>query len=197
MSSAPEQGESTLHDLPPKPELPMLRGDRCVLVPYGVDHVPTYHAWMQQQEMLDATASERLTLEQEYANQISWTQDPHKLTFIILDPTLPPTPTATSAGGMCGDINLFRHSYLPPHTAELEIMIAHTASQRRGIATQAIHLTMAWAAREWGVQRCVVKVGGGNERSLSLFRDKLGWTVTQYVDVFDEYEIWSHPVNEL
>ena len=48
-----------------------------MLVPYGVEHVPVYHAWMQQQDMLDATASERLTLEQEYANQISWTTDPH------------------------------------------------------------------------------------------------------------------------
>ena len=39
-----------------------------------------YHGWMQRQDMLDATASERLTLEQEYANQISWTEDAHSHT---------------------------------------------------------------------------------------------------------------------
>ena len=94
---------------------------------------------------------------------------------------------------MCGDTNLFRHSYLPPHTAELEIMIANPASQRKGIATQAIHLLLQWARQAWGVHRCVVKVGGGNERSLRLFRDKLGWGVTEYVEVFDEYEMWSPP----
>ena len=51
-------------------------GERCILIPYRAEHVPTYHEWMQQQQMLDLTASERMTLEQEYSNQQSWTLDP-------------------------------------------------------------------------------------------------------------------------
>ena len=171
-----------------------------MLVPYGVEHVPLYHSWMQQQDMLDATASERLTLEQEYANQASWTQDPHshnnssthtntthaltpptnrsltrtlpcisplaspthpptELTFIILDPALPASPSPASPGCMCGDCNLFRHSYLPPHTAELEVMIAHPPSQRKGIASEAIRLLMQVGTA--GVGRAPVCGEGG------------------------------------
>jgi len=34
-----------------------------------------YHEWMQSHELLEQTASERLTLEQEYDMQQSWFQD--------------------------------------------------------------------------------------------------------------------------
>ena len=69
-----------------------------MLVPYGVEHVPIYHGWMQQQDMLDATASERLTLEQEYANQISWTQDTYSQTTRHTEQTtLALTPTRAPA----------------------------------------------------------------------------------------------------
>lgn len=47
-------------------------GHRVALVPYRKEHVPTYHRWMQSPELLAATASEKLTLEQEYENCISW-----------------------------------------------------------------------------------------------------------------------------
>jgi ribosomal protein S18 acetylase RimI-like enzyme len=38
---------------------------------------------MENPELLELTASERLTLDQEYANQISWSTDPTKYCFII------------------------------------------------------------------------------------------------------------------
>ena len=40
----------------------VLVGRRCVLVPYKEKYVKRYHAWMQDDDLLALTASERLTL---------------------------------------------------------------------------------------------------------------------------------------
>ncbi|RWV99994.1 hypothetical protein GW17_00037065 [Ensete ventricosum] len=53
-----------------------LEGEKVILVPYMREHVPTYHRWMQDPALLAATASEPLTLDQEYQVHGSWTQDP-------------------------------------------------------------------------------------------------------------------------
>ncbi|THU42654.1 hypothetical protein C4D60_Mb00t18450 [Musa balbisiana] len=77
-----------------------LQGEKVILVPYMREHVPTYHRWMQDPALLAATASEPLTLHQEYQMHDSWTQDPLKHTFILLDKQLiqggfvPGTPTS-------------------------------------------------------------------------------------------------------
>ena len=39
-----------------------------------------YHDWMQSPELLEQTASERLTLDQEYEMQQSWFQDENSKT---------------------------------------------------------------------------------------------------------------------
>jgi len=61
-----------------------LVGDVAVLVPYRRQHVGTYHGWMQDERLLEATASERLSLQEEYDMQRSWRDDPDKCTFIVL-----------------------------------------------------------------------------------------------------------------
>ncbi|KAI9218343.1 hypothetical protein BC828DRAFT_388923 [Blastocladiella britannica] len=53
------------------------------LVPYLPCHVPLYHEWMKNPELLAATASEPLSLREEYEMQQSWRNDPDKLTFIL------------------------------------------------------------------------------------------------------------------
>jgi RimJ/RimL family protein N-acetyltransferase len=116
------------------------------------------------------------------------------VTFLIVDPTLPPTPlpSTSSLGCLCGDVNLFLHSYLHP-LGELEVMIAEPLSRRKGIAVEALTLIMAYAREVYGVHGFVVKVGGANEASLKMFRDKLGFEEAEYVDVFDEFELRSPP----
>lgn len=45
---------------------------RVVLVPYREEHVAKYHEWMASAELQELTASEPLTLEEEYAMQKKW-----------------------------------------------------------------------------------------------------------------------------
>ena len=54
----------------------VIRGQRVLLVPYRPEHVPLYHAWMQDETLQELTASEPLTLEEEYEMQQSWSEDP-------------------------------------------------------------------------------------------------------------------------
>ncbi|KEG07977.1 putative N-acetyltransferase [Trypanosoma grayi] len=61
-------------------------GSRLRLVPFLAQHVPRYHQWMCDPELLQFTASEPLTLEEEYENQREWLCAEDKLTFILLAP---------------------------------------------------------------------------------------------------------------
>lgn len=97
------------------------------LYPYLKDHVVQYHAWMSDAELRLLTASEELTLEEEYEMQAAWREDNdskypiHKnlliqfsnhekeLTFIITreSATKPSGNINTALTHMIGDINLF------------------------------------------------------------------------------------------
>jgi hypothetical protein len=48
-------------------------GERAMLVPYRREHVLRYHEWMQDPALLEATASEPLSLAQEFEVNRSWT----------------------------------------------------------------------------------------------------------------------------
>ncbi|KAI2615915.1 GNAT domain-containing protein [Hypoxylon sp. NC1633] len=103
---------------------------KVLLVPYDAHHVPRYHEWMEDAAIREATASERLTLAEEYENQTSWREAGDKLTFIVCEALPPPRSdddhhhqhldqpqrlgTAAVVAGeadgparMVGDINLF------------------------------------------------------------------------------------------
>lgn len=94
-----------------------IRAGPVVLVPYCPHHVEKYHTWMQSEELLELTASEPLSLDEEYAMQRSWREDDDKCTFILLDAEhLPPTGHAWSfeqeIAAMVGDVNVFLN--VPP-----------------------------------------------------------------------------------
>ncbi|OAT05474.1 hypothetical protein BDBG_01864 [Blastomyces gilchristii SLH14081] len=85
-----------------------LSSSRVLLVPYCKHHVPRYHEWMKDLEIQQATASEPLALEEEYAMQASWRTDADKLTFIICLPvheTFSLSPSALPAR-IATDINV-------------------------------------------------------------------------------------------
>lgn len=144
---------------------------------------------MQDPFLQEATASEPLTLEDEYAMQRSWAEDGDKLTFIILDKDFPDTPgTGHHGGAMAGDVNLFLNDPDDRSIAEIEIMVAEPASRRKGLACEALLSFMAYAVGTLGISKFVAKIGEGNEVSLRLFA-QLGYTEVRRVAVFKEVHL--------
>ncbi|GMH39330.1 hypothetical protein BSKO_07228 [Bryopsis sp. KO-2023] len=161
-------------------------GKRVKLVPYRPEHVPKYHEWMQDPFLLETTASEPLTLEEEYAMQASWRDDPMKCTFIIIDKSrCEPTSSADCVGKMAGDVNLFFDED-DRSKAEVEVMVAEACSRRGGIAFEALTLFMAYAVTRLGVKTFHAKIGYDNAPSLNLFK-KLGFVEAGKVEVFREF----------
>ncbi|KZT68469.1 hypothetical protein DAEQUDRAFT_671297 [Daedalea quercina L-15889] len=132
---------------------------QVVLVPYRHEHVAKYHEWMTSPELQELTASEPLTLEQEYEMQRKWREDEDKLTFIILanGPPAPlqPAPEAAPKSEpdvhwlrklpMVGDVNLFLKGDPSDEDfeAEVEIMVAEPAYRRRGLAYTVLQLFLS------------------------------------------------------
>ncbi|KAF8348526.1 N-acetyltransferase 9-like protein [Amanita rubescens] len=129
---------------------------------------------MLDEELRRLTASEPLSLEEEYEMQQNWLLDEDKLTFIILsnpdvlDPsneeTIAPSDPRIRLLPMVGDVNIFLHGTLASgragdsteksegneiedddFEAEVEIMIAEPAYRRRGLAQEALQLMLSYA----------------------------------------------------
>ena len=158
-----------------------LHSNRLVLLPYRKSNVVQYHAWMQSPSLLEATASEPLSLQEEYAMQQTWRDDPTKCTFIV--------HTVLDDGSLCmiGDTNFFFNDAEDPLCVEIEIMIADSNYHRLGFATTAVQMMMAYGHQKLGIQRFVAKIGYENTASLAMFTSKnLGYTVFEKHDWCEE-----------
>ncbi|WPT12734.1 N-acetyltransferase 9, partial [Picochlorum sp. SENEW3] len=163
-----------------------IRGDLVELVPYRRHFVKRYHEWMGDEELLENTASERLTLDEEYRMQEEWKEDDKKCTFIILD--------ATRGGGqgeeaeqarMVGDVNMFWNDYEDDSCVEIEVMIAEKSCRRKGFAREAVTLMMAYGMSSLGVNGYTAKILEKNIASQKLFLH-LGYKEVKRVPVFSE-----------
>ena len=162
----------------------VLECEGITLVPYLKGHVLEYHRWMQNPELLEQTASEPLTLEQEYEMQKSWLNDDDKLTFIIHSATSDLKVDGLERfGGMIGDVNLFFNT--DKLEAELEIMIADSTQRRRGLGLLASKAMMHFAHKMLGTKIFVVKIGIANEGSIRLFKG-LGFKQESFSEIFQE-----------
>ncbi|KAH9745155.1 N-acetyltransferase domain-containing protein [Citrus sinensis] len=178
-----------------------LEGEKVILVPYMKEHVPKYHQWMQDPFLLETTASEPLTLEQEYQMHLSWCQDPLsslslfrpslsqlEKTFIVLDKDL---VEGTFVHGdphveaMVGDVNIYMNDLDNLELAEVEIMIAEPKSRGKGLAKDAVLMMMAYAVENFGIHVFRAKIGESNGASLRLFQ-KLGFEDISYSEIFKE-----------
>jgi len=176
-----------------------LRGLRIALVPYRRKFVDKYHLWMQDPYILEMTASEPLSLEEEYAMQVSWRDDDKKCTFIIIsiegedgDKNKAEIESETYdydyyISRMAGDVNLFFNDLDDSKVCEIEIMIAEERFRRQGYASEALRMMMAYGVKELGVRRFYCKIHKTNEASIALFR-KLGYSECNFVEAFGEFE---------
>ncbi|KAM3305889.1 N-acetyltransferase 9-like protein isoform X1 [Capsicum chacoense] len=169
-----------------------VEGEKVILVPYMKEHVPKYHEWMQDPLLLQATASEPLTLQQEYDMQLSWTQDPLKQTFIVLDRELivgnfihGETHVEVLLAAMVGDVNIYMNDLDDPQMAEVEIMIAEPKSRGKGLGKESVLMMMTFAVDNFKIHTFRAKIGELNQSSLSLFQ-KLGFEETSYSEIFNE-----------
>ncbi|KAH9920553.1 acyl-CoA N-acyltransferase [Epithele typhae] len=186
-----------------------------VLVPYMKEHVEVlllvyvlsalrftgpqkYHEWMSDPELRELTASEPLTLEEEYEMQRKWRDDDDKLTFIVLAgagaTATQPGPGLATTQPMVGDVNLFLKGSPADDDfeAEVEIMIAEPAHRRKGLAHAALQLLLAYATTALPVPvpraALVARVAETNAPSIGLL-EKLGFAVVRRVEVFGEVEM--------
>ncbi|KAI0770939.1 acyl-CoA N-acyltransferase [Trametes elegans] len=165
-----------------------------VLVPYRTEHVAKYHEWMTSAELRELTASEALSLEEEYEMQREWQTDEDSASA---SPGATVTPENLRDLPMIGDANLFLKGTPDEDEfeCEVEIMIAEPAYRRRGIAHTALQLMLSYATDPSSPsplpvprERLVARIGEKNTASIRLF-EKLGFSVTKRVAVFEEVEL--------
>lgn len=169
----------------------MLMGLKICLVPYREKFVERYHNWMKDPFLLQTTASEPLSLEEEYDMQKSWCNDSNKCTFIVLvnDNNSSNSNILTEDNknsitynnsdsinnnkdieNMCGDVNLFLNDIDNKFNAEIEVMIAESQHRGKGFAKEAVFLMMSYGINKIGINRFYAKINKDNEISINLFR---------------------------
>ncbi|KAI0883197.1 GNAT domain-containing protein [Annulohypoxylon maeteangense] len=149
-------------------------GNSIILVPYDKHHVLKYHEWMEDEKIRQLTASDRLSLEQEYENQASWRTSGDKLTFIICKGASFSNLAASASpviagkvdvpGSMAGDVNAFISPWDPADyedrvticeeyetkaycAAEIDIMIADPTSRGKGLGRAAVAAFLLYIRR--------------------------------------------------
>ncbi|KAF7552022.1 hypothetical protein G7046_g7554 [Stylonectria norvegica] len=185
----------------------------ALLVPYEAHQVPKYHSWMQDPDIQEATASEPLTLAEEYENQQSWRTSTDKLTFIVCAPLEDGKGAATAREAdaderMMGDINFFLHPYSSDdgdeveeqnwYTGEVDVMIASPTHRGKGLGRAAVCTLLVYVQKHIRaileehapgngavLKELMVKIKENNVGSRALFRG-LGFVQKGEVNYFGE-----------
>ncbi|KAI8430133.1 hypothetical protein MSG28_000533 [Choristoneura fumiferana] len=158
-------------------------GEQVVLVPYRELHVRKYHEWMKSEELQMLTASEPLTLEQEYEMQKSWREDEDKCTFIVLD-KVKFEDCSEEVDAMIGDTNIFITDK-ESSTGEIEIMIAEKYARGRKLGWEAVILMILYGINQIAIKNFEAKISMKNVISITMFQ-KLLFKETSRSEAFQE-----------
>ena len=161
----------------------MLLGETISLVPYCKHHVEKYHTWMQDKDLQLLTASEPLSLSEEYQMQLSWQTDEDKLTFVAISGNSIPQTVEEEISRMIGDINLF--FIFSPDIAEINMMVAENKFRRGGYGTEMLNLMMSYAVDQLNITKFSAKITNSNRPSMSFFQ-KNTFSLESVCEVFQE-----------
>ena len=161
----------------------MIIGENISFVPYCKHHVEKYHKWMQDKGLQLLTASEPLTLNEEYEMQLSWQNDEDKLTFIAIIGNSIPKTVEEEIDRMIGDINLF--FIFSPDIAEINMMVAENKFRRGGLGSEMLNLIMSYAVDHLNISKFSAKISNSNQPSINFFQ-KNNFILESVSEVFQE-----------
>lgn len=164
-------------------ERTMLIGETISFVPYCKHHVEKYHLWMQDKDLQFLTASEPLTLSEEYEMQLSWQTDDDKLTFLAIQGNTIPLTVEEEISRMIGDINLL--FLFSPEIAEINMMVAEHKFRRSGYGSEMLQLMLCFAAENLSMKKFSAKISNSNQPSM-LFFQKHNFQLESVSEVFQE-----------
>ena len=170
-----------------------IEGTKTILVPYREHHVIKYHEWMSDPELLILTASEPLSLDEEYEMQKTWQTDETKLTFIILNKSnwnnSEKDGNINEINCMVGDVNAFLSSENDDNitdTIEIDVMISEKNYRSHGFGSEAVYLMMFYCLKNFkGLKQFIVKINDDNEASIKMF-ERLGFSKYNYLKAFKQ-----------
>uniref|UniRef100_A0A6E8VTI0 N-acetyltransferase domain-containing protein n=1 Tax=Anopheles coluzzii TaxID=1518534 RepID=A0A6E8VTI0_ANOCL len=177
-------------------------GTNVILVPYESKHVEKYHQWMKSEELQELTASEPLTLEEEYQMQASWRNDEDKCTFLILDRQRY-EDTKDEIGALIGDTNIFIQSHHEaedeqPQTdrlaGEIEIMIAEPAARGKRYGWEATLLMLLFGVERLQLQHYLAITKDTNAKAMRMF-ERMQFRETKRTAIFHEVS-FERPVQD-
>ncbi|XP_047542317.1 alpha/beta-tubulin-N-acetyltransferase 9 isoform X1 [Vanessa atalanta] len=159
-------------------------GSKTILVPYREYHVPNrYHNWMQSEELQQLTASQPLSLDEEYDMQKSWREDEDKCTFIILDKSIYESKN-DEITSMIGDTNIFMTDK-DNSIGEIEIMIAEKSALGKRFGWESVIIMMLYGIKFVNIKIFEAKISYSNVVSINMFK-KLGFVEKSRSDMFEE-----------
>uniref|UniRef100_A0A0G4F4X4 N-acetyltransferase domain-containing protein n=1 Tax=Chromera velia CCMP2878 TaxID=1169474 RepID=A0A0G4F4X4_9ALVE len=168
-------------------KLETFEGERLRLIPYIREAVPLYNQWMKDPHLQEMTASEPQSLEEEYEVREIWLTQDDRISWLILDRSLPASLECPEAAGgaLAGDVGcVFDEGDFS--TGELLVMIAEDRSRRKGLAVEALQIIMRVLTERIGTQKFTASISSKNAESVALFL-KLGFEKTGFKEAFDEH----------
>ncbi|XP_078317459.1 alpha/beta-tubulin-N-acetyltransferase 9-like isoform X2 [Crassostrea virginica] len=154
-----------------------------------------YHDWMSSEDLLRLTASEPLSLEEEYEMQKNWRNDNDKCTFIVLNKGKYAGPE-TEIEAMVGDINFFLTEEEDGMTGEINMMIADEKVRRGGLGTETLFLMIRYGLENLNLRQVRAKIGIDNEPSIRMFT-KHGFKEVTRSDIFKEVTLVLNLENDV